>query len=124
MAKIKLGVNLLTDPDEMDALTDAETAEQAVWWNKHQNRMDAYPGIGEQLDMQYWDNINGTTVWADTIAKVKTDNSLEAIDVQTGWLGYDAENYNSREEEDAAGMPQRGDDDTDEDIRNGTTSRQ
>ena len=33
-----------------------------------------YPSIQEQLDMQYWDNVNGTTNWEDAIAKVKADN--------------------------------------------------
>ena len=33
-----------------------------------------YPSIQEQLDMQYWDSVNGTTVWADTIAAVKAAN--------------------------------------------------
>jgi len=23
------------------------------------------------MDMQYWDSVNGTTVWADTIAAIK-----------------------------------------------------
>jgi hypothetical protein len=30
--------------------------------------------IQDQLDMQYWDNVNGTTNWEDAIAKVKADN--------------------------------------------------
>ena len=34
-------------------------------------RMAAYPSIQEQLDMQYWDSVNGTTTWADAIAAVK-----------------------------------------------------
>ena len=34
-------------------------------------RAMAYPTISDQLDMQYWDSVNGTTVWADTIASVK-----------------------------------------------------
>ena len=34
-------------------------------------RAMAYPPISEQLDMQYWDGVNGTTMWADTIAAVK-----------------------------------------------------
>jgi len=32
-----------------------------------------YPSLAEQLDMQYWDSVNGTTTWADAIAKVKAD---------------------------------------------------
>ena len=37
------------------------------------NRAMAYPSIQDQLDMQYWDSVNGTTTWADAIAKVKAD---------------------------------------------------
>ena len=43
--------------------------------NQYQrDRATAYPTIQDQLDMQYWDNVNGTTNWEDTIAKVKADN--------------------------------------------------
>ena len=35
------------------------------------SRAAAYPSIQEQLDMQYWDSVNGTTTWADAIAAVK-----------------------------------------------------
>jgi hypothetical protein len=37
-------------------------------------RAKAYPSIQEQLDMQYWDGVNGTTIWADTVASVKAEN--------------------------------------------------
>ena len=37
-------------------------------------RAAAYPSLQEQMDMQYWDAINGTTTWKDAIAKVKSDN--------------------------------------------------
>ena len=30
-----------------------------------------YPSIVDQLDMIYWDSVNSTTVWKDTIDKVK-----------------------------------------------------
>ena len=33
-----------------------------------------YASVQEQLDMQYWDLVNGTTIWKDHIAKVKSDN--------------------------------------------------
>ena len=36
-------------------------------------RIQAYGSIGDQLDMQYKDLVNGTTVWKDHIAKVKSD---------------------------------------------------
>ena len=43
--------------------------------NQYQrDRATAYPSIQNQLDMQYWDNVNGTTTWEDAIAKVKADN--------------------------------------------------
>jgi len=38
-----------------------------------ETRVDVYPQITEQLDMLYWDMINGTTNWKDTITKIKTD---------------------------------------------------
>jgi hypothetical protein len=51
-----------------------------AWTNPDQYKIDrevAYPSIQEQLDMQYWDNVNGTTTWKDAIAKVKSDNPKE-----------------------------------------------
>ena len=37
-------------------------------------RKKLYGDMGDQLDMQYWDKVNGTTLWQDMIAKVKSDN--------------------------------------------------
>ncbi len=51
-----------------------------AWTNPDQYKIDrakSYPTIQEQLDMQYWDNVNGTTTWKDAIAKVKSDNPKE-----------------------------------------------
>ena len=46
--------------------------------NETQYQRDrVYPSITDQLDMQYWDNVNGTTTWKDAIAKVKSDNPKE-----------------------------------------------
>ena len=36
-------------------------------------RARAYPTSKEQADMQYWDAINGTTVWLDTITAIKAE---------------------------------------------------
>jgi hypothetical protein len=47
---------------------------QADYDAKQYQRDRVYPSIGEQLDMQYWDNVNGTTTWKDAVAKVKSDN--------------------------------------------------
>ena len=38
------------------------------------DRANAYPSIGDQLDMQYWDKKNGTNKWGEAIDKVKSDN--------------------------------------------------
>jgi len=48
-------------------------------WNDQQfgyiqARQEAYGSIAEQLDMMYWDGVNGTTTWAEHIAQVKADN--------------------------------------------------
>ena len=50
------------------------TELQADYDAKQYQRDRVYPSIGEQLDMQYWDKVNGTTNWEDAIAKVKSDN--------------------------------------------------
>ena len=36
-------------------------------------RQQAYPSLQDQQDMQYWDAINGTTVWQDTITAIKEE---------------------------------------------------
>ena len=41
------------------------------------DREKVYPSIGDQLDMQYWDKINNTAIWADLITKIKSDNPKE-----------------------------------------------
>jgi len=41
--------------------------------NKYQrDRQPEYPSIQEQLDMQYWDRVNGTNNWQEAIQAVKT----------------------------------------------------
>jgi hypothetical protein len=40
--------------------------------NYAQYRRDAYPSIGDQLDMQYHDAVDSTTTWRSAIAAVKT----------------------------------------------------
>jgi len=34
-------------------------------------RSQEYPSREEQLDIMYWDKVNGTTVWEDTIQAIK-----------------------------------------------------
>jgi hypothetical protein len=54
------------DRDAAQALADSKAYQEL--------RAAAYPSIQEQLDMQYWDSVNGTTTWKDAIAAVKTEN--------------------------------------------------
>lgn len=36
------------------------------------DRAKSYPSIEDQLDLQYWDKINGTNKWEEAINAVKT----------------------------------------------------
>ena len=54
----------------LKALQDAWDLENDSYRSK---RREAYPSQQEQFDMQYWDQVNGTTTWKDAIAKVKSD---------------------------------------------------
>jgi len=58
---------------EYNAMVSAAEADRAANGYKIE-RETAYPSISEQLDMQYWDAVNGTTTWRDAIAKVKADH--------------------------------------------------
>ena len=54
----------------------AKQAELRTEYDAKQYQRDrelAYPPIGDQLDMQYWDKVNGTSTWQDAVAKVKLD---------------------------------------------------
>jgi len=54
---------------------EAKMVEVQVEYDAKQYQRDrVYPSIQDQLDMQYWDNVNGTTTWKDAVAKVKSDN--------------------------------------------------
>ena len=65
------GTAEISKADIKTKITELETAYDN---NKYQrDRATAYPSIQEQLDMQYWDKVNGTTNWEDAIAKVKLD---------------------------------------------------
>jgi hypothetical protein len=39
-------------------------------------RRSAYGDLGDQLDMQYHDSVDGTSTWKDHVAKVKADNPI------------------------------------------------
>ncbi len=58
-----------------DSAIATEVARLDAEWTANQYQRDRqYPSIGDQLDMQYHDELNGTTTWKDAVAKVKADN--------------------------------------------------
>ena len=73
--KIDLTAEEITVLNTADAIENQKMVEvQADYDAKQYQRDRIYPSIGEQLDMQYWDSVNGTTTWKDAVAKVKSDN--------------------------------------------------
>jgi hypothetical protein len=47
--------------------------------NQYQrDRAKEYPSIQDQLDMQYWDKVNGTNTWQDAINAVKNKYPKES----------------------------------------------
>ena len=74
------GVDIQLTPEEETArdVEEAQAAEDQAYYLANEkykdDRRKVYGAIGDQLDMQYWDSINGTTVWADHIAAVKLTN--------------------------------------------------
>ncbi len=47
---------------------------QLEYDSKSYQRDREYPAIGDQLDLIYWDKINGTEKWKEAIEKVKADH--------------------------------------------------
>ena len=56
----------------VDSAADLEERQNAV----RSTRRNAYGDLGSQLDMQYHDNVDGTTTWKDHVASVKTANPI------------------------------------------------
>ena len=56
----------------VDSAADLEERQNAA----RASRKTAYGDLGDQLDMQYHDSVDGTSTWKDHVAKVKTDNPI------------------------------------------------
>ena len=68
-------VVLMTDEEEAARNAEVATAQAEETDNAYKvKRAAQYASWQEQMDMQYWDSVNGTTTWKDHIAKVKADN--------------------------------------------------
>ena len=62
-------------PLTADEETEADAREERVAALAYRAaRKVAFASLGDQLDMQYWDQVNGTTTWKAHVAKVKSDN--------------------------------------------------
>ena len=75
--------NALTEhgltPDEVEAkvVTEAEyktllAAKISATEPYSEKRRKAYGSVQDQLDMLYWDQVNGTTKWKDHVSSVKS----------------------------------------------------
>jgi len=67
------GASITLEQSKIDTARAELNAEAAAVKYKS-DRTTAFASVGDQLDMQYWDAINGTTTWKDHVAKVKADN--------------------------------------------------
>lgn len=69
------GVKEFTDAEYEQAIIDLANLKFDEQENGYKRaREQAYLPIPEQLDLLYWDGVNGTTNWADHIAEVKANN--------------------------------------------------
>jgi hypothetical protein len=65
--------------DYDQAITDLANSK----WNEQQfgyiqARQEAYGSVQDQLDMMYWDKVNGTELWKEHVDTVKADNPKPA----------------------------------------------
>lgn len=63
-------------------------------------RMQEYPSREDQLDMQFHDQVNGTTTWKDTIQEIKdkypkTITGGTSIGPIPDWVQEEVDKYNS-----------------------------
>jgi hypothetical protein len=75
--KYNVETKKVTKIDKIDRGSAKDEPGYALFLEQHlvqQTRKESYPNIGDQLDMQYWDQVNDTTIWKDAVAKVKSDN--------------------------------------------------
>jgi hypothetical protein len=67
------------DADYDQAIIDRQNIILDEYNNGYKRaRQEQYLPIPEQLDLLYWDGVNGTTNWSDHIAEVKANNPKPA----------------------------------------------
>ena len=60
-----------TTPIDKQTILNKQTELQAEYEAKQYQRDRQYPSIADQLDMLYWDKVNGTENWLNSIESVK-----------------------------------------------------
>ena len=62
----------LTEEEEnaLRAKWEKRATQEAAIQYQH-DRRNAYASIGDQMDMHFWDTLNGTRTWQDHILSVK-----------------------------------------------------
>ena len=63
--------------------TCVEGATVEVTVDYKEARANEYPSLQEQQDMQYWDAMNGTTIWKDKITEIKNKYPKTQVGVTT-----------------------------------------
>ena len=58
---------------DKDSFDEDEAAFAATQYQRDRKK-EFSKKIGDQLDMIYWDQVNGTTTFKDFVAKIKSDN--------------------------------------------------
>lgn len=64
-----LYASMMADPDAV-----IEEVDDTPVLTYADNRRAAYGNLGDQLDMQYHDAVDGTTTWKDHVAAVKAEH--------------------------------------------------
>ena len=65
-----------------------------------QQRLEEYPSLTDQQDMQYWDAVNGTTTWKDKINEIKakypkTNTGSTTVGDLPSWVQTEVDKLNS-----------------------------
>ena len=61
-----------TQPISANLILAKQIELQAEYESKQYQRDRKYPSIADQLDMLYWDKVNGTENWLNSIESVKS----------------------------------------------------
>ncbi len=71
------GTEVISKSDIQAKQAELKAAYDSKQYQRDRVKPDGYAPIGDQLDMQYKDLLNGTSVWKDHVAKVKSDHPKE-----------------------------------------------